>query len=531
MLLQFLPAVNADESFMSLALRMAKENGHQTLQTLINRGERWFDYRANLNYFKENTLWNQPLVDLLKEHGYSSLERHLLNQFDAVLFGGLSPTQRQFMQHYHQTKTKYCPRCLEEAWYHRLSWDVALFGVCLKHKVQLVEHCPCCSRVIRLDNLIGRGCNCGFGYADLINTEVPPPRVLSAQKTIQDVLHGKLSSVPIEGGHTLSPQQYFEGLHLFMKMLDNMPVQVLPCPDLNLDVQRLNYNLVKGEKMSNRMFTVLSTLAHELLTAPSMYFKEVVYQVELAKAAQRTKSTTRAKREIFDKLIGNEKFYVHRKLYLEVHNEHHNEFVRMLTATKEDERKYCSLLYARQKILHCDDIRLHQFKELGLLTFIEKRFGEKKITLVERAEVEALAQKRSQLLTTGEVGEQLGISLKMVVKLAQSKLLVMDHGPEKDGYGRRVFMPKAVEDFLVRLNTACSSVKDKTKKWMPLAQRDITALYYHASFSDVVQAVLSGRIQGAKTSPVVKSFEDVVISSSDLAHFYNLKSTSRKKGA
>ncbi|UOK62214.1 hypothetical protein MT997_28510 [Paenibacillus sp. OVF10] len=183
------------------------------------------------------------------------------------------------------------------------------------------------------------------------------------------------------------------------------------------------------------------------------------------------------------------------------------------------------------KILHCDDIRLHQFKELGLLTFNEKRFGEKKITLVERAEVEALAQKRSQLLTTGEVGEQLGISLKMVVKLAQSKLLVMDHGPEKDGFGRRVFMPKAVEDLLVRLNAACSSMKDKKGKWIPLAQHDITALYYHASFSDVVQAVLSGRIQGAKTSSVIKSFKDVVISFSDFAKFYNLNSTSRKKGA
>ncbi|MBE7682218.1 TniQ family protein [Paenibacillus sp. P13VS] len=531
MLLQFLPIAYTDESFMSLALRMAKENGHQTLQTLINRGERWFDYRANFNYFKEKTLWNQPLVQLLQKHGYSNLERHMLNQFDAVLFGGVSPTIRHFVQHYHQTKTKYCPRCLEEAGYHRLRWDVVLFGICLKHEVQLVERCPCCNRVIRLDNLIGRGCNCGFAYADLITTEAPPPRVLAAQKTIQDALNGKLSLVPIEGGYTLSPQQYFEGLHLFMKMLDNMPVHVLPCPYPNVDVQRLNYNLVKGEKKSNRMFTVLSTLAHELLTTPSKYFKDVVYQVEVAKAAQRTRSTTRAKRELIDKLIGNEKFYVHRKLYLDVHNDHHNEFVRMLTVTKEEERKYCSLLYARQKILHCDDIRLHQFKELGLLTFIEKRFGEKKITLVERAAVEALAQKRSQLLTTGQVGERLRISSRMVVKLAQSNLLIMDRGPEKDGFGRRVFMPKAVEDLLVSLNAACSSMKDKTKKWMPLAQHDITALYYHASFSDVVQAVLSGRIQGAKTSSVIKSFEDIVISSSDLSDFYNLKSKSQKKGA
>ncbi|NOU83883.1 hypothetical protein GC101_34070 [Paenibacillus sp. LMG 31459] len=80
MSLKYLPVAFPDESFMSLALRMVKANGHQTLQTLIHQGKHYFDYRGTMNYFKPDKQWQQRIVDLLNENGYEDLEGRMLNQ-------------------------------------------------------------------------------------------------------------------------------------------------------------------------------------------------------------------------------------------------------------------------------------------------------------------------------------------------------------------------------------------------------------------------------------------------------------------
>ncbi|MGK9251812.1 TniQ family protein [Paenibacillus humicus] len=516
MSLRHLPIVYPDESFMSLALRMAKANGHQTLQTLVRRGTHYFDYRANFNYFKEGTLWNESLVQLLEQNGYKQLERHMLNQFDAVLFGDKAPSPLQLRRHYYQTKVKYCPRCLEEKGYHRLDWDISLVGMCLKHDTQLLDQCPRCQRVIRLDNIIGGGCYCGFGYVNLMKTTSPHPRIKKAQEVIQAVLSGKLQVVALEDGTRLTGAQYMERLQVLMQLLDNMP------SDPEFGDYRFSYKLVKGERKDNTIFLSLSAMAHELLTTPSRGFRDMVRIVELEKKSHRSHSSTRSKRSLFNQIIRDPLLALHRTLYFEEHNSHHEEYVRMMYMCDVSERQYCSLLYARQRILHCDNKRLLQFQRLGWLTCIERQYGGKKITLVERVQVEQLAARRSFFLTTGEVGKLLEIPQKMVVKLAKANLLIMERGPEKDGFGHRVFMPKALDNLLHELNRSSFYLSGSILlDWMPLSQQEIHSRRHHASFSDVVQAVLNGRIQCGKTKRSITSFSDLVISVSDFTRFYD----------
>lgn len=527
MVLTYLPVPHDDESFMSLAQRMAKANCHQTLQTLIDREGRWFDYRANLNYFKHDTLWNTKIIDLLKDNGYADLDRHMLNQFDPILFRG-EPTLLQLRQHYYQTQIKYCPRCIEEGSYHRLLWDVSLVGVCLKHDVSLIESCPCCERVIRMDNLIGGGCICGFKYESLMATKKPNPRVRKAQNVIVGLLNGDQIEVQIEGGEKLSATEYFEELHLFMKLLDNLPLSVLPFDNLDIGNERFNYNLVKGEKKNLSMFLLLSTAAHELMVTPSLYFGSIVDHIELKKSAHRSRSSTRFKRSLFDCLINKKKFHVHRSIYMQVHNESSDEFVRMLTVLKEEERKYCSLLNAR-RILRCDDKRLLLFRRLGLLQFFERSYGERKITLVEKQQVQDLANRRKEHITTGEVAQRLGIPQKMVVKLAQANLLPMEHGPEKDGYGRRVFVLSTLNALICKLDKCSVYLPQFDRGWIPLQQIELHQRCHHASFSAVVQAVLMGRIRSGKIVNTIADFQHIMISAADFARFYDLKGREERK--
>ncbi|WP_246354639.1 hypothetical protein [Paenibacillus phytohabitans] len=393
-----------------------------------------------------------------------------------------------------------------------------------------MERCPCCQREISIDSLIGGGCNCGCNFAKVMNTMKPDSRIVAAQNVIQRLLIGELRFVDIEGAVTLTAKEYFIGLHLFMKLLDHVPLAKLYPPDVDVSKERLHYNL-KGGKRNGDMFLILSTIAHELLTNPSVQFQHIVEQIELEKVAHRSHYSRRSKRELLDRLIADENFHVHRKLYFDLHNQSNDEYVRMLPLFKNKERKYCSVLYARRHILKCDDSHIENFLKMGWLECTERWYGTKKITLVEREQVEKLAEKRARLITTGEVASRLGIHLKMVVKLTLAGLIPMEHGPEKDGFGRRVFFPESVDSLINQLNVVCEYEPEPNQGWIPLTQHELHRQYHHASFSDVVQAVLSGPIRSRKTRESINIFQDVVILLGDLDRFYNFRGKHKKRGA
>ncbi|HSH79396.1 MAG TPA: TniQ family protein [Herpetosiphonaceae bacterium] len=97
---------------------------------------------------------------------------------------------------------QFCPRCLEDSVYHRLTWTPVAIAACLEHHCLLVQQCPNCQRPISIAMVTVARCHaCGTdlrraGMRDLAEA----PWVVRAQEVIQAWL--TLAPVPDTTGVT-----------------------------------------------------------------------------------------------------------------------------------------------------------------------------------------------------------------------------------------------------------------------------------------------------------------------------------------
>ncbi len=510
--LSFKPLVMPGESLMGLAQRIVHYNSHQSFQTLINRKGHYYDYRANMNYFKSDNLWNSKVIEVLENNGYVELEKLMLNQFDDLLFGRESNLINQ-RQHYFQTRIKYCPDCMKDAEYHRLLWDVSMIGVCLKHKLNLIDKCPHCNRVIRINHLIGGSCVCGVRYKD-VSSSPPSDASLNAQTAIQGMLTGEKSSFQLEGGATLSSREYFQVVDLFSRLLDGAPSDRLAFGEMLPPNQTVNYTLKKGSQRSFAMCVFLATAAHHLLANPSRYFASAIEVIELTRSAERV---FYSKRLLIDQIIVNEKLVAHKNVYVDVHSNAVQGFARMKYVFDQDDSKYCSLSQAR-KILNCDDKYLSRLGENGTLVFTTRTYGRtKKITLFERSRVEAYAEFRRELLNTSQVAMWLGVTAHVVRQLADGNMLKLEHGNGKDNFVRRKIHPSTVSSLLSKINDRCEVLgsANSFSEWVQLDYESLKKLKFHMNFTSVIKAVINGEIRCC-CQKEIQTLTDVYLFNNDL---------------
>lgn len=90
---------------------------------------------------------------------------------------------------------QFCPRCLDDAVYHRLTWTPYAIVACLVHHCLLVHQCPDCQCPISIAMVAGARCAaCGADLRTARVRELPAgPWVLPAQQ----VIHGWLTLAPV----------------------------------------------------------------------------------------------------------------------------------------------------------------------------------------------------------------------------------------------------------------------------------------------------------------------------------------------
>src|SRR5690606_12901347 len=97
---------------------------------------------------------------------------------------------------------RWCHLCLRESVHLRFSWTVKLVCWCPRHRVMLVDTCPQCGCVQRLDRVdLGR-CRCGMRLRDLATSDGSAALSL-VQRGLLSTLHSGRSStgldVPLHG--------------------------------------------------------------------------------------------------------------------------------------------------------------------------------------------------------------------------------------------------------------------------------------------------------------------------------------------
>ena len=84
----------------------------------------------------------------------------------------LSPTM---LQHHiwSAQRASYCPRCLQEAPYHRLAWMLCALNVCLTHHCLLLRECQACQVPLRVTDIVKGQCpKCQFDLTAAVAVDV-----------------------------------------------------------------------------------------------------------------------------------------------------------------------------------------------------------------------------------------------------------------------------------------------------------------------------------------------------------------------
>ncbi len=90
--------------------------------------------------------------------------------------GGVLPLLSPSMLQSHiwsAQRASYCPHCLQEEPYHRLSWMLCALNICPTHRCLLVRRCQTCQTLLRVTDIVkGRCPKCGFDLTTAATIDV-----------------------------------------------------------------------------------------------------------------------------------------------------------------------------------------------------------------------------------------------------------------------------------------------------------------------------------------------------------------------
>lgn len=98
--------------------------------------------------------------------------------------------RREYVTTHHR---RACPKCLQEAGYHRAIWDLSFLTICPKHSVKLIAECPNCKKEGRrcaLGWTYGsvRHCKCGCDLAGVVTKSVGSDALLGLRFVLDHLM-------------------------------------------------------------------------------------------------------------------------------------------------------------------------------------------------------------------------------------------------------------------------------------------------------------------------------------------------------
>lgn len=190
------------ESLASLLVRLSLLNAYPSPGMVISIGKErlsvkdvltqprcaeTYDVLADLTQLTPETLYQatpHALAERLALSGDASPTAELA---DGGVGSLLSPSM---LQHHIRSaqRASFCPRCLQEAPYHRLAWMFCALNVCLTHHCLLVRACQACQAPLRVTDIVKGQCpKCQFDLTTAIAIDVSGDEFgLFAQATLLD---------------------------------------------------------------------------------------------------------------------------------------------------------------------------------------------------------------------------------------------------------------------------------------------------------------------------------------------------------
>jgi hypothetical protein len=253
----FKPKPLPDESLYSFLYRFAKGNYLNDVNSLTG-----LQISNNLNYYVDNFTFHK-IEQLVGEK--TILNNLVLNKYNNIFLGKNQTDSRILTaDHYLKNSTRFCPYCLKEKKYHRLTWDIRIITVCDKHKVYLINECPDCGTKLKIKNLVIKQCVCGIQYSEIQPKVVSNKNIIESQKLIFDTL---VNSSPVIDNKSkeIPPDMFFKALYSISNVLHGVEGTGRIFEDYYLGKVRPQFRY--SEKLNDRIYeiSVLSCLASQIM--------------------------------------------------------------------------------------------------------------------------------------------------------------------------------------------------------------------------------------------------------------------------
>jgi hypothetical protein len=487
------------ESLYSFLYRLAIKNGYDHLGSMFTELKS-AAYAENCNEVHPSLYWVDFITSLLEGLNLK-INSMVTNQFDHLFFRRekekLLDRRNNFRKFYHRYATKYCPKCIQEDFYHQINWDLSYVTVCTKHNVSLITVCSKCNNVIRMSRLLRDECKCGQKYTK-IRAQKPDSITIDVQKNFQSILTGITQEIKRTDGSYIGREEYLDYLFLFRQVIENLDISNFSLSDHYKIKNKLSFGETNVTYIDRNKFNFIVSTLHSLITDPDMDLGNMIKSLDDKKKGKEylvvsRNNKYRKLREIFELEKG--KFYY--EVYSDILYNKKDEYINqrfMLPPLKKDE-VYITMGKALS-LLKTEHNTVKNLCEYNLIKQHVTYNDGKKVTLIEKASIDEYQKMKNSSFTLDQATKYLGLNFRQMKELLDLKVIQATHGPGVDGYSLWYISKSEIYHFekeLKRIFLPLTSVKGK--EGLTIKQVSFKLRRDSISIGEIYQLCLIGRLR------------------------------------
>lgn len=487
--------IQQNESLYSFLHRSIRVNYHDKLESVIKGGQFTFN-----NYLDETSVWFQEINELTRKGMRENPFRFSLNQFNTLFFNEKILTKKQRSIVYHLKKTKFCPQCLVENFYHRLFWDISLITTCTVHKQFLTDKCCICDRKIRLSWLMRNQCPCGNVYTNTKAKQEPMEEHLKSQEVIQRFLLDPQYKVNLESNSHLNAKEFFSLYFLFSRLIHNISTKNLLFENWNLKTEKIFLEGKNGGNNDLELMTIIVTAVYQLIIYPFQKLPLLMAGIDDVQYNSNIKAVRTRKYNILKDIISHPKGSRYHDAYSKYVSELDDEYTndRKIIKHKPLEKQYVPVNEAI-KLLKTSCMNFNELQKDGIIKVKRTVKRGRQVMLVDRTSIDAYQKMQSEIWTITDVCEYLGVGHRIAQQLIDYEFITPSVKSSLDDSFTKRFDKKQIEEFLRTLLKSLVILKHPNDGWIPMqkAMYLIRKSLPDPDYGTILLEIKQGRLKAA----------------------------------
>ncbi|WP_410491274.1 TniQ family protein [Bacillus thuringiensis] len=494
--------IQKNESLYSFLYRNIKVNYHDDLESVVQGGRFTFN-----NYLDETSRGFQEINKLARQGVNKNPFSLSLNQFDKILFNEKIPNKNKRSMVYDLKKTKFCPQCLVENFYHRLFWDISLITICTVHKKMLIDKCDMCGRSIRLSWLMRNRCLCSNAYTHIQTKPTSIEEHLESQEAIQRFLLESQHVVKIEKNGRLNAKEFFSLYFLFCRLIQKVSTKNLLFEKWNLKTDKIFLDGKNGGYNDLETMTIIVTVLYQLIVYPFQKLSMLIDGIDDVQNSKNTEAVSARRYNILKDIIlhprGGYYYDAYSKYVRELNNGYTND--KMIIKHGPFKNQYAPV------------------NETMKVTATIK--SKREVMLGDKVSVEVNKEMQNEIWTIIDVCEYLGIDYHIAQQLIDYELIIPSKESSIDGSFKKRFNKKKVEGFLSSLLKSLIILQPSNDEWIPISK---VMYLLRKRYGAILLEVKQGRLQAAISEDKM-NLSGLYISKSDVEQYNKINKQLRIK--